>query len=569
MVSWQIRLRTSTKYFAYDVTSLLQQTQTPTPVKRQARARKVFGIAMFEEPESSLSYSPSPGLSTTKKDDTDDSIRSSDPTPMVLFTADQNSETTEQDGSRSLVEKENVPESKSYDKSNDQISQVVSFAPEKGRPVKSIRQQEMNRLRAAAAQSPLKRDFVKKTQNAINVASATINRSLLKPSKSKMKNNRPADAKKVRFQWKEECEEAKSFNEAAEDSRRQFLNLKRDLSSQHFKMKAREDQERKKKHIQQIDKESQFNSEVFRDHQEKLKAERENNRRLSVEARAKLRENNKEGEERLKMIRIEEEAAIFEARYDTSIAHRETQKQNAAQRRKSFVFRGGDARRIRELRATWKSTQLEQEHANFELDQQAARDAEDYKKRMEQARRESLASRNSNARRVRQEEEKERLCTMAVEHDSYELKRAGERDAETYRKKMEDERRKSLAGRNKESARHAEVMKEIRALAHEKQTESFVLKWAGENDAKEYIAKMAEDRRKSLQFRGEEKRRHAMHDADLKAKQLNEAAAEGALQSACEYNRHAIIFVLSIFYFFTQKTFKLLFNLRFMDFTHL
>ena len=81
---------------------------------------------------------------------------------------------------------------------------------------------------------------------------------------------------------------------------------------------------------------------------------------------------------------------------------------------------------------------------------------------------------------------------------------AGEKDAEKYRKEMLEERRKSLAGRNKESARHAKVMQELRALSIEQETESFMLKFAAQDDAKAYLAKLAEERRQSLELRGKE-----------------------------------------------------------------
>jgi hypothetical protein len=41
---------------------------------------------------------------------------------------------------------------------------------------------------------------------------------------------------------------------------------------------------------------------------------------------------------------------------------------------------------------------------------------------------------------------------------------AGERDADAYREKMNEERRKSLAGRNKEVPAPGEVMKELKYL---------------------------------------------------------------------------------------------------------
>jgi len=67
---------------------------------------------------------------------------------------------------------------------------------------------------------------------------------------------------------------------------------------------------------------------------------------------------------------------------------------------------------------------------------------------------------------------------------------------------MEIERRESLARRNKESANHARVMEELRSLEQDREHESMVLKWAGEEDAKAYIAKLKEERRKSLELRG-------------------------------------------------------------------
>jgi hypothetical protein len=92
-----------------------------------------------------------------------------------------------------------------------------------------------------------------------------------------------------------------------------------------------------------------------------------------------------------------------------------------------------------------------------------------------------------------------------------------------------------LASRNKESTRHAEVMQELRSLEQEKEAESFVMKWAGEKDAKAYIAKMADDRRKSLQFRGQEAKKHRMYEDQEHQNAIESASAEAALQSDCKF----------------------------------
>ena len=405
---------------------------------------------------------------------------------------------------------------------------------------------EMNRLRAA---SPLRKDLVKKTQEAISNASTSVKQSLTAPFKNKEEEEMGASnlTKKVRFQWREDYEGAKRFHESKESNRRQILQLQRKLASQHFKEKAKSEKIKRKQHIEKVEEEYIFNSEVYREHQQKLKEEREKNRKQSIDARAKIRKNNKEGTEKLKMMKIEEDNAIFDVRYDLHKAAQEAQKQNAVERRKSFQFRLGDAKRIRNLRENWKEEELKKEQESFELKRAAARDVDNYKKRIEKERRESLAGRGREARKLQKEKMKKLALEAARDHESYELKWAGEKDAEEYHRKVNEERRKSLANRNMESARHAQAMKELRNIAKEKAAESFMLKWAAENDAKEYLAKMAAERRKSLQFRGDEHKRVRKYEDEQHQQQLIEKFVEGQLQSECKYLTEHFICVTKLF----------------------
>ena len=91
-----------------------------------------------------------------------------------------------------------------------------------------------------------------------------------------------------------------------------------------------------------------------------------------------------------------------------------------------------------------------------------------------------------------------------------------------------------MANRNKESARHAQVMEELRTIAKEEEAQSFMLKFNGENDAKAYVAKLAEERRKSLELRGVEARRRRQFEDEEHSKAVEAAFIEGALQSDCK-----------------------------------
>mmetsp|Transcript_17665 Transcript_17665/g.19878 ORF Transcript_17665/g.19878 Transcript_17665/m.19878 type:complete len:222 (+) Transcript_17665:25-690(+) len=66
-------------------------------------------------------------------------------------------------------------------------------------------------------------------------------------------------------------------------------------------------------------------------------------------------------------------------------------------------------------------------------------------------------------------------------------------------------------------------MVELKVLAKEQETESLWAKWSGENDAKDYVKKLEEERRKSLQLRNEEGKRHREIDAEKYSNAIQEA----------------------------------------------
>jgi hypothetical protein len=70
--------------------------------------------------------------------------------------------------------------------------------------------------------------------------------------------------------------------------------------------------------------------------------------------------------------------------------------------------------------------------------------------------------------------------------------------------------------------RHAVVMEELRRLAIEKETESYVAKWAGENDVHAYMARLAKERRDSLQLRGQQSQHHRKIESEIRNEELNQ-----------------------------------------------
>lgn len=439
------------------------------------------------------------------------------------------------------------------DKENAGANTQIPESPDMRKSsIGSFRSAELSRLRTSL-QSPQRKDLVKQTQMAINSATVSVLESLnnkksqrqpgqsINPSLNAARKAKDENLKKVsnrtksvRFQWEKETAASQTLYKRVEDNRRQIMAVQRKITSAHFKEQSKIDKKKKQNKYTKLEEEYTFNSETYQEQQRILKEEMDRNRKMSIEARAKLRQNHREGEEKLKRQREREDAAIHEIRNDLHMSRREAARKNAEARRMSFQFRAGDARRIRAIRSTWQEEEAQKEHESYELSRGAAKDAEAYKKKMVDKRRESHRFRNIEARHWREKQAIQHEESMAAEHESILLNMDGERDAAAYRKKMQEERRKSLAGRNAESFRHAKAMQELRSIVQEQEAESFVLKWAGEEDAKNNLVKMAEERRKSLQFRGQEARRIRQFEEDQHFKEVQAAIAEGHLQSECK-----------------------------------
>ena len=338
----------------------------------------------------------------------------------------------------------------------------------------------------------------------------------------------------LRDQRRREKEEVAAFNVKAEQTRREVIELRKKLSERFRQAKVDREQRLREEHLARIENEIKFKSKVHVEHKQTLKELEETRRRMSVEDRAKLRQNHRKGEERLKLLSIQEDQALFEERHESSFAGRTARLENSSIRRESFAFRNGDARRIRELFAQREAGRMHEEHESYELKWAGERDADEYGKLMSQERRDSLAFRNAEAKRIRDFETQMKADEHHEQHESYELKWAGERDADNYQRQMDEKRRESLNYRNQEAARHTAVMMELLSLAQERERESYMLKWAGENDATQYITEQAELCRQSLAFRNAEGKRHRDIDEETRVKNSNEIAKNEELSAACE-----------------------------------
>ena len=500
-------------------------TPTPNTVgKKKKAALRVFGESLVMEygnVDSSLTYSTASEKS------------------KMSYTFNNN----ENDPQTNLVK---VPECTTTPSkpTSPHGTKTVSFAvPTSDKEIMENKNNTHARELFHCKRSPLRPDLVRRTQEAIRKATISVNETMKLGQEDKQAASVHVVAK---VEWRDQIQEAREFNNQIHGSRLRMLALRKELSSKGSREKARFQQSHKSTVLTELEKESQFKSLVHREQRKRLREEEERRRRMSIEDRAKLRANANKGKERMRMQRIDEDITIIQERHEASIAQREKRTSDSAARRKSFAFRNGDARRIRELHRLMDAEHQQKEQKDFSLKEQAHRDMEAYKRKLEVDRRKSLSLRNAAANKQRKEEEARRAKEEEEQHKSYELKFAAERDADEYQKKLEEERRLSLAKRLEE-ARRQRLEEEARKAAESKaEHESFELKHLGEKDAEDYRTKMAEERRMSLKYRGKQHRRQREVEAKLQENQMTHSHASFELKRAAEKDAEAYLRELEV-----------------------
>lgn len=559
---------------------------------KKQRARLVFGIAVAED--DSLAYSSSSPDTNASSLDTSTNASSTDGILTAAPSEDSFARSLSGpfdkiiggggEAAAGAAGKENTPKPPPTTIAGKPATAAGSAAHKTSHGLTGRRQSPL------LHRSPLRRDLVKKTQDAINRASVSVQQSIAAPKLARHVSfqEKLQRTSKGRREWEQERAAAAAFYQQAQKQRLEALEAKRNLSSHYSEVRSNKLQGFWRERRQAIDRELEFQSSVFREHQQLQREQQQMRRRDSNEANSKVRMNHREGAERLKQQQIEEEMRILEERHAASVALRERNAQNAQARRRSFSFRNGDARRIRQLFKEQEEQRLRREHESFELkwggekdaeaaqrkaqeerrqslaargvahqqarerlmaqleaerarehqshelEWEAERDAAACRRRLEVERRKSLELRNLDASRQRKEEMERESQELKYQHASFELKWAGEKDAEMYRKRLEQERRVSLEGRNLEAHRQRREEQKQRSEELMAKHASFELKWAGDRDAGAYRKQLDDERRESLAFRNQEGRRQRHLTESQRAKERDAEHASYELKWAAD-----------------------------------
>ena len=557
--------------------------------KISSRIAKVFGENTLAQ-DLSLTYSPSPILpnkrlaNITNVENIYD-FKKTLPFGLITFTPNKIDHTPPQPTGEAANHNSTEPMQhasplKSHDGSSKLKANLVK--------VKKVRSNKKLIKKVTFKKTVQHKADSKKTRDDRDTAAISVYQTLniSRVAKQDDVKFKSAIAAKIREERMEEKESAASLLAETEKAKRQILSLRSKLFSDFTKQKGQRYRAEYNQRLENISKEMEFKSNIYVDHKNRLKEMADARRRKSVHIKALIRNEQKKFEEQRKMESKKIEHDSYHLKWEGEEDAKRYLEQMAEERRKSMAFRNEEGRRHRELEQQWKVEALQKGHEDETLMAAAYKDELNYKQSCEQARRESLAFRNLEGARHRAVMEELQEIVREKEHESFMLKWAGEDDAKRYLEQQAEERRKSFALRNKEGRRHRNLEQQLRveairkahedeilmAAAHndeekykqsceeakresialrnqdgfrqrvimqeirdvEKQTEheSFMLKWAGDDDAKRYLEQQAEERRKSLAKRNEEGRRHRELEAQMRVEALQRAHDEEVLKSA-------------------------------------
>ena len=157
-------------------------------------------------------------------------------------------------------------------------------------------------------------------------------------------------------------------------------------------------------------------------------------------------------------------------------------KQMREEQRKSFEFRNAEGKRQRDLQAEMEADESNKLHERYEQKWAGEKDADEYQKLTAEERRESFAFQNAEGKRQRDVQTEMEADERIRDHESYDIKWAGESDVEDYKNNIDKKQRESFDFRNAEGKRQRDLQAETDADYLQRVHESYTLKWAGQND---------------------------------------------------------------------------------------
>jgi len=569
---------------------------------RSVRAAKVFGKLIGDD-ETSLSYSPSP---FARKQTLGNITNICNSSPMRTLPFGAIKFTPQKVMKKDMAEKEDKKEkhvdeyqkSASHSKGNKEENGAADFlhSPLKRLSVASETKKTKHIPKRKAMLAKYRTTSLSNigklstTQNAIDLATESINQTLNASRLAKVEHTRQVSEEVARLkeEWIAEKEEAKHFYKETAKTKRELLDLRKELTSQYAKAKVEDERAELQKRLYEIEKEIQFKSDTFVQHKNKLKENEDRDRRISVAVRTRIRKEKVAAEDSMRLERIEERHEHLELQWAASrdannykkeceqerrdsfalrnsegnrqrreeqerrleedkIAHERFElkmagerdvdkykKRCAKERRESFAFRNAEGKHQRQKESERLDEEKNAAHKRFEFKMSGEHDADKYRAQCEKERRESFALRNAEGRRQRQEEEDRIQKEKNDAQNYFELKMAAKRDVDKYVRRCEKARRESFALRGQESVRHHQVMEEIKMLAKEKEHEAYLLNWAAQDDVKEYLTAESEKRRKSFAFRNQEGKRHRELEDQWRCEELQKAHEVEKVKAACQ-----------------------------------
>ncbi|GMI49022.1 hypothetical protein TrCOL_g12589 [Triparma columacea] len=344
------------------------------------------------------------------------------------------------------------------------------------------------------------------TLAGITASQKSINQALnkVRSAKAMAAEKRRQATLQLKMEREEEKMEALEFNRQKAAMKKELLVARSQMGMEFIRHRAQHAEKEKQNRRLAAVREGHFKSSRDREGRRLLKETEQRRKRYSMATRREVRQNNKEGEEKLKQMRDDEERRLLEERKEGILAAKEFKRKQAEDRRKSMAGRNQAWSRIKQVEEQLNTEAAQASHESYELKWAGEKDADAYKRKLKEDRRKSMEGRNESESRARKWAEEARQQQLMEEAQSFELTRLAHNDVSNYKKQMAKEEQMDYQKRNEDGFDAKQRLEEQRMDSLHKEAESYELTRLAHNDVSNYKKQMAKEEQMDYQKRNED-----------------------------------------------------------------
>ena len=281
--------------------------------------------------------------------------------------------------------------------------------------------------------------------------------------------------------------------------------------------------------MNEIVKEGEFRRSRERNGKNAVKEAEARRKRMSMLTRRDVRENNQEGEMKLKQMQKVEKQRLHDEAAAASSATRDYKKKEAEKKRLSMAGRVAAWSEVKQVEEEINNKEKALEHESFELKAAGMRDADKYKKQCAEDRRKSMAGRGEQGRYEQMVKENLRAEELRRQYMDGDMDQGANLDVIQHKRDLAAEERADYEQRNADGFNAKQASEEIRNQQLQQQFASGELSRGAHQDVIQHKRNLLAEERADYEQRNADGFNAKQASEEIRNQQLQQQFASGEL----------------------------------------